>query len=141
MPYRALMNGMMQEVDLVEQRIIVTPANGSKVSKWMLTSQSPDEEVTDDLADGSITRTVTLYRPSMEAGETQKIYDGESTYYLAVFGLGKWTVRMALYGRKAGGNSGMVKLDQISLSADFFYKGAPFPKYKNATMREVFQRL
>jgi hypothetical protein len=74
----------------------------------------------------------------MEASDTQQIFDGESTYYLAAYGFGKWSVKMGLWARKTGGGVAMVKLDEVSVSADFYYNGVPFPRYKTATLTELF---
>jgi hypothetical protein len=143
MAFRALIQGVMQPVDLVQMVITCSSrkSDGSRPVHWDLGSQSPEEENPDEIEDGGASRTVTLYRASMEAGDTQKIYDGESTYYLAAWGLGKWNVKMQLRARKTGSGTGLVKLDEVGVSADFYYGSQPWPRSRNVTMTEVFQRF
>jgi hypothetical protein len=144
-PFRASIEGVMEEVDRVEMRILIT-RDGEKGSPiklyyWTLRAQSPQGQVPVLIKTGATKQSVTLYTPADEPGGTHHIFDGTTTYYLEGAGLGQWAVTAQLWANKKGSTTGMYKLDEVAIKGNLSYKGAPFPSHKETTMTETFQKF
>ncbi len=128
MPYSVKYLGRLRRVVRVEAHITPWAAppdsehGASSVMYWTVTVHPNQDEAESILVDkGNERKVVELYKPDLETGSTERIFDGTTLYRLTGIGWGNWNVELRIKAQFEGGQDLVTiksVLTQFSLFAN-----------------------
>ena len=136
----------MYQVDSVEAHISPWANQGSNILTWAVWA-TPGQDESERVAVGSgggERKVFELYKPDMEAGHTENVFDGTTTYTLSASGIGDWKVKLRIKAKLTSSTTGLVMLKSGVVSADLFLstkdgKELPLPAGDNAFVQVYFE--
>ncbi len=124
MAYQVQFLGRMEQIEALEAHISTWSQRGSRVDHWTLEADPSQPGETRVVGSGKVDDTVfELYRPDMERGHTELLFDGTTVYRLTALGLGDWSVKVRIKAKLAGSSTGLVTIASGVANQDLFVHG------------------